>query len=156
MNAQTRTGDASFAMPGAHDDELDIGPTDTGGIDILIDHLLGGGKRVLPRAGLARLNPARLSRIQQGAEVQMDECIHSLQALSHVLGVALSHPQANLPLEVLHGMAWHVHSQSKALACWKELAEDAAYFRDHRDAAANAARRFARWARSVDEWPEPG
>jgi hypothetical protein len=122
----------------------------------LIDHLLGGGPKVMADAGLARFSERRLALIQCGAEQQAEECLHGLQSLSFVLGVALSHPQDTIPRSVLCDVVWHFHGQASVMERLAELADNAATLRKSPQVAADLARRYVDWARSVGEWPDRG
>lgn len=124
------------------------------GLNELLDHLLGGGTRILADAGLSRFCPRRLSAIQSGAETQALECLHGLQGMAHVLGVALEHPQAELPETVLSDVVWHFHGQLHAIERWRELAANAASMLNNRRVASDIANRYATWARSIGEWPD--
>lgn len=126
----------------------------TTGLNELLDHLLGGGTRILADAGLSRFCPRRLSAIQSGAEAQALECLHGLQGMAHVLGVALGHPQAELPASVLTDVVWHFHGQLHAIERWRELAANAAGMLNNRRVASDIANRYALWARSIGEWPD--
>jgi hypothetical protein len=128
----------------------------TTGLDELLNHLLGGGTRILADAGLSRFCPQRLAAIQHGAEARVAEGLHGLQAMSQVLAVALEHPHEALPAPVLAGVAWHFHAQLHAMERWKELAANAAGLRGNRAAAADIARVYVAWARRVGEWPQAG
>jgi hypothetical protein len=128
----------------------------TTGLNELLDHLLGGGTRILADAGLSRFCPRRLSAIQSGAEAQAVECLHGLQGMAHVLGVALGHPQAELPTTVLTDVVWHFHGQLHAIERWRELATNAAGLLNNRRVADDMASRYATWAQSIGEWPEVG
>lgn len=122
----------------------------------LLDHLLGGGTRILADAGLSRFCEQRLVMIQHGAEAQALESLHGLQALSRVLGVALRHSQDELPAAVLSDAAWHFHGQLRAIERWQELAANASVLRSNRRIAGDIARRYATWAHSIGEWPDGG
>jgi len=153
MDTEASTSADTDGIQGAVN-EIFAGKHADTGFNQLIDHLLGGGARILADAGLSRFCEQRLAAIQHEAEVQVDECLHGLQAMSHVLGVALGHPQGHLPETVLAGVAWHFHGQLHALERWKELSANAAGLRRNRRVADDLARRYATWARSVGEWPE--
>lgn len=123
------------------------------GFNGLLDHLLGGGTRILADAGLSRFCPQRLSVIQHGAEAQALESLHGLQAMSQVLGVALKHSTDELPAAVLADVAWHFHGQLHAIERWQELAANAGVLLGNRRVAGDMARRYASWACSIGEWP---
>ncbi|GAB3789798.1 hypothetical protein [Dyella agri] len=133
----------------------DVEATATG-LSELLHHLLGSGTHTLADAGLSRFCARRLSAIQSGAEAQALECLHGLQGMAHVLGVALGHPQADLPASVLTDVIWHFHGQLHAIERWRELATNAAGMLDNRRAASDIANRYAAWARSIGEWPDAG
>lgn len=120
----------------------------------LLDHLLGGGARIQADAGLSRFCQQRLAVIEHGAEAQSQECLHGLQAMSLVLGVALEHPGEALSMPVLADVAWHFHVQLHAVERWRELSENAAGLLENRRVAGDVAHCYVNWARSIGEWPE--
>lgn len=120
----------------------------------LLDHLLGGGSRIQADAGLSRFCQQRLAVIKHGAEAQSLECLHGLQAMSLVLGVALEHPGDALSMPVLADVAWHFHVQLHAVERWRELAENASGLLENQRVAGDVAHCYVSWARSIGEWPE--
>ena len=128
--------------------------TEPAGLAELLEHLLGGGSRIMADAALSRFCTKRLAAIQRGAEAQASNCMLGLQALSHVLGVALEHPRAELPASVLAGVVWHIHGQLHAMDRWQDLAANARHLRDNPAMAKDIACSYAIWSRSMGEWPE--
>lgn len=148
--------DTTPAAPPAHDHPG--GATNPAPSDIanLITHLLGTDSVMQADTALAQFDEERLAAIQQGAERQAEACLQGLQSMSHVLGVAASHPQAELPNHVLFALAEHLHSQSLALECWIELAGNAAYLRINPGDAGDPGRRDASPSGHAGDWPDPG
>ncbi|MDE2156695.1 MAG: hypothetical protein KGJ32_12490 [Xanthomonadaceae bacterium] len=119
----------------------------------LFSNLQGLGEEAVVGAGLARFNPLRLAAIQHAAELKMGQRLHGLSALLHVLTLAREFAD-RLPRHVIRDVTAHLRLQTQELACWRELAKQAAYIRENPDFACLLAHQYVQCIEASDEWPK--
>jgi len=123
-------------------------------LDALLKNLQGNAPISPPDAGLARLGVERLRAIQRGAEEQVQGLLWSLQSLSRLLAVALEQPAGEMSRSDLAMMAWHISRLARDVERWRDLANNASFYRIQRETAGTVARSWLQRARSSGEWPE--
>jgi len=123
-------------------------------LDALLKNLQGNAPISPPDAGLARLGVERLRAIQRGAEEQAQGLLWSLQSLSRLLAVALEQPAGEMSRSDLAMMAWHISRLARDVERWRDLANNASFYRIQRETAGTVARSWLQRARSSGEWPE--
>lgn len=119
----------------------------------LLGNLQGLGDDAMVGTGLARFNPQRLDAIRKAAEQKVRKQLEGISVLLQVLTVAMRELDGKLPAHVIPGVTDHLEAQTQELACWRELANQAAYIHAHPDFAKRLARQYVRQAEALDEWP---
>ncbi|MDE1899181.1 MAG: hypothetical protein KGI40_08860 [Xanthomonadaceae bacterium] len=140
--------------PGAGGSRCTGGGDDGELLDVLLRNLQGNASAAPPDAGLARLGVERLRAIQRGAEEQVQGSLWSLQSLSRLLAVVLEQPSGEMPRSDLAMLAWHISRLTRDMERWRDLANNASFYRIQREAAGTVARSWMQRARSDGEWPE--
>ena len=123
-------------------------------LDALLKNLQGNAPISPPDAGLARLGVERLRAIQRGAGEQAQGLLWSLQSLSRLLAVALEQSASEMSRSDLAMMAWHLSRLARDVERWRDLADNASFYRIQRETAGTVARGWLQRARSSGEWPE--
>ena len=120
----------------------------------LLSNLQGLGEGAVVGAGLARFNAQRLAAIRHAAELKVEKHLNGIAALLQVLAMAMRELGDKLPAHVIPDVAANLQLQTQELACWRELAFQAAYIREHPDFARHLAQQYVQQAEASDEWPK--
>lgn len=109
-------------------------------LETLLDRLQGGANSTLADSGIARFSRADLDRIAGGAAREREACEARIQCLLELLDAALAGDRANLPETLVLATVQQVLQLLKDVRRWHQLADNAAYYRDHPEVAARIAR----------------
>ena len=120
----------------------------------LLNNLQGLGEEMVVGAGLARFSAQRLTAIRHAAELKVEKHLNGIAALLQVLTIAVRELGDRLPAHVIPDVAANLQLQTQELACWRELAIQAAYIREHPDFARHLAQQYVQQAEALDEWPK--
>jgi hypothetical protein len=120
----------------------------------LLSNLQGLGEETVVGAGLARFSAQRLAAIRHAAELKAETHLHGIAALLQVVTVAMRELGDSLPSHVIPDVTAHLQLQTQELACWRELANQAAYIREHPDFARHLALQYVQRAEASDEGPK--
>ncbi|MEZ0471148.1 hypothetical protein [Luteimonas salinilitoris] len=102
-------------------------------------HLLQGGEGpALADAGIARLPPARLEVLSRHALEESETCLERAELMLRLAEAGLEHDAAVVADDMLR-IGRHVMRLLQDHRRWRELAGNAAYYRDHPEATARTA-----------------
>jgi hypothetical protein len=119
----------------------------------LLGHLQGLSGDALVGAGLARFSAQRLAAIRQAAELKVDVHLHGMLALLQMITLGTRELYDRLPAHVIPDITAHLELQTQELACWRDLASQASYIREHPDFAHQLAQHYVQQAQAAGEWP---
>jgi hypothetical protein len=136
-------------------DDLMGGSTLGDSLNNLLAHLQGNGPKIEAAAGLARFGDERLQAIHRGARVRSKDCLNGVQTLSRLLALILEQPDIQQRRAELMAAVEQLMRLASDLECWQDLADNAAYYGERRDVAAQVATLWARAAHLLGELPMP-
>ena len=119
----------------------------------LLSNLQGLADDAVVGAGLARFSARRLIAIRHAAERKVDAHLHGMAALLQVMTLATRDFGDQLPSHVMPDITTHLQMQTQELACWRDLASQAAYMHEHPDFARQLALRYVQQTEISGEWP---
>lgn len=124
-------------------------------LSALLGNLQGLGEEAVVGTGLARFNARRLAAIRHAAELKVEKHLNGVAALLQVLTMAMRELDDKLPRHVISDVTALLQLQTQELACWRELASQAAYIHEHPDFARRLAQQYVQQVEASDEWPKP-
>ncbi|NYE31102.1 hypothetical protein HDE78_004085 [Rhodanobacter sp. K2T2] len=119
----------------------------------LLGNLQGLAEDAVVGAGLARFSAQRLIAIRYAAQRRVETQLQGMAALLQVMRLATREFGDRLAPHVMSDIAAHLQWQTQELTCWGELANQAAYIREHPDFARSLAQRYVQQAQTLGEWP---
>jgi hypothetical protein len=108
-------------------------------LETLLNLLQGGSPCVLADAGIAACDPQSLDRINTAAQLESDDCLDRMHCLLELLDASLATDPPVLAQATLLGAIRHLTRFLSDHQRWHVLADNAAYYRDHPQAAQQIA-----------------